>query len=104
MLTKPLALRAAADFWVAQFNEINRDMIVRLMKYEPDTWREVTVPVEGNRAYAYTADDYGVIVEYDTQSGDYRIKTDSGAFIYARAEDFEVEYDDALRLSYLRTR
>lgn len=36
-------IKDATEKWVASFSSIPREMIRRLMKYEPDEWNEVTV-------------------------------------------------------------
>lgn len=35
--------------WIRQFNVVPTEMIGRLMSYEPEEWREVTVPKDGRR-------------------------------------------------------
>lgn len=96
MLMKPLTIKDATELWVSRFDAVKQDMIARLMKYEPDTWREVTLPAVGDTAYIHATGDCGEIIEHDTESGDYRIKLADGVKIYAQAYDFEVLYDYAL--------
>lgn len=97
MFAKPMTIKAATELWVSQFNAINQDIIARLMKYEPNTWREVTIPVVGDAVYHRTAKATGEIIEYDELSGDYLIRlVYSEKKIYARAEELESIYTDSL--------
>ena len=91
-----LTLEEATEAWVAQFNEINQAVIARLMKYEPDKWREITLPAVSDTVFVCKADSLGEIIEYEEESGDYRIRLVNGEKIYARPSDFEVEYDERL--------
>ena len=96
MFARPSTIKDAAELWVSNFNAIKQDMLARLMKYEPDKWREVTAPVVGDEVYVFNASDCGEIIEYDNESGDYRIKLMDGSKIYAQAYNFEVLHDDGL--------
>lgn len=97
MFERPKTILQAATLWVAcKFDAIQQDIIACLMKYEPDKWREVTVPVVGDTVFVHRADICGEIIEHDEKSGDYRIRLSTGSEIYARLKEFKVCYDSDL--------
>lgn len=40
-------VRDAAELWVSQFNAVPQGMLDKLMRDNPDEWREVTEPTIG---------------------------------------------------------
>lgn len=97
MWARPVTVRDAVEMWLSRcFDAINQDIIARLMKYEPDKWREVTVPVAGDSVFVFKTGTYGDVIECDKQSGDYRIRLVNDSKMYARAKDFRGVYFDKL--------
>lgn len=96
-------IREAASEWVAEFNAIPYGMIETLMKYEPDSWHEVTTPHCGDRVCVWGGENdgqYGVVVEdeYDKEPDLHRIEFDDKELDDAiLSEDaFYVEQDGIL--------
>lgn len=86
----------AAHEWVREFNAIRDDMLLPFLN--DGTLSEVTVPVVGNRVYAYhepVEEPYGTITEYDEERDLYTIEFDNGKEAKLDPEDFEVERDDS---------
>lgn len=103
MKRKGMTVREAAEEWVRGMDAIQQGMIAKLMGVEPDEWREVTVPAPGDRVYVYDETASGNVTAVRLPSDDdesdetlYEIELDSGESVFAKFEDFEVEYDDGL--------
>lgn len=47
----------AAELWVSQFNAVPLGMLDKLMRDNPDEWREVTEPTIGDEVYVYELED-----------------------------------------------
>ena len=70
MWARPVTVRDATEMWLSRcFDAINQDIIARLMKYEPDKWREITVPVEGDSVFVFKTGAYGEVIEHEVLSG-----------------------------------
>lgn len=84
----------AAHEWVREFNAIQQGMLEPFMNDE--TLSEVTVPVIGDRVFAYhepVKEPYGTITEYDEERDLYTIEFDNGKEVKLDPDDFEVERD-----------
>ena len=86
-------IRQAAQKWVNGFNAFPRDMILKLMKAEPETWHEITVPGMGDRVYIYSESAYGQIY---ARLEKFRVELDGGKKVLAEKKDVELAYYDVL--------
>ena len=100
-MKKGTTIREAPEEWVGGFEAFPRGMIEFLMKYDFESWNEVTKPSVGDRVYVfslpdgYDGDEYSGTIENFV--GDvYLINLDDGTAIEIGSEDFEVERDDIL--------
>lgn len=96
-------VREAAELWVSQFNAIPQGMLDRLIRENPDEWREVTEPAIGDEVYVYeleeewdTLEHHGSISNMTKPDGIYLIELNDGVSIQVGKEDFEVERDGSL--------
>lgn len=96
-------VRDAAELWVSQFNAVPLGMLDKLMRDNPDEWREVTEPTIGDEVYVYELEDewdtlehHGVISNMTKPGGIYLIELNDGVSIQIGKEDFEVERDGSL--------
>ena len=97
---KGTTVEDAAYRWVSTFNAYPRDMISLLMEAEPDDWREVTAPDEGDRVYVLSTGERGEVVK-SYGNGKYRVEIedtdeDVDKAVNVDQEDLEVEYEDLL--------
>ena len=94
-------IRDAAKRWVQGFDAIQQGMIGRLMQAYPEDWREVTVPVPGDKVFVYDPpegieENEGEIRSYDAEADLYCIRFPDGKLISADTDDFEVIRDETL--------
>ena len=88
-----MTIRQAAQKWVDSFNAFPQDMILKLIKAEPETWHEITIPSIGDRVYVYSKSTYGQIYACLEK---YRVELDNGKKVLADKDDVELEYYDVL--------
>lgn len=101
MRREGMTIREAAEEWVREMDAIQQGMIDKLMWNDPDEWREVTVPSEGDQVYVYdvpegSKEHYGYIQSHDAENNLYCIKLDDGKLLSTEQDDFEVVRDDFL--------
>lgn len=96
MVREYKTVRDATELWVSQFDAVPQGMIDRLMQVDPEEWREVTKPCEGDRVYVYDVPEKEHRGTLKSRSGLWNIELDDGEMVAAAEGDFEVEYDDKL--------
>ena len=79
----------AARQWVGSFNAIPYGMIDALMRYEPDSWHEVTLMKIGDRVYVYESGDYGEITKYSAKTEKFTVELDNGKTVKVAKDDME---------------
>ena len=88
-----MTILKATEKWVDSFNAIPREMIARLMQYEPNCWSEVTTLQDGDRVHIPELQAEGKIINH---SDDYEVLLDSGKSVSVSKSDFEVSYSEEL--------
>ena len=88
-----MTIKEAAEKWVDSFDAIQQSMIAKLMKYDPDEWKEVTMPSEGDIVYVYDEMTKGEVIAHDKASNMFKIKLSNDKLINVSDKDFEVEYE-----------
>lgn len=96
-----MKIREATEKWVDSFDTIQQDMIAKLMKYEPDEWEEVTVPIVGDLAHIYDLVKYGEIIKtHKKKSGervyDIKLQDGTGIIYTGNTDSFFIERDTQL--------
>ena len=83
-------INEAAHAFVNEMDAIPREMIAKLMEYDPDDWQNVTPPSVGDRVYVYDECESGEITHSDGE-GFYTVELDNGQTIECGTDDFENE-------------
>ena len=93
-------IKDAALHWVNCFNQFPQDMLEMLVKADPDSWSEVTLPAVGDRCYVYDLPDTyeGSCDEGEIETADYdnevfAVCLDDGTVIEVDIDGLEVERD-----------
>ncbi len=100
-MKKGTTIYEATQDWVSSFNAFPYSMIEALMKYDIDSWHEVTKPRVGDRVYVfslpegYDGNEHSGVIE-NIEDDVFLIELDDGTTIEIGEEDFEVEYDTLL--------
>lgn len=88
-----MTIKEAAQKWVGEFNAIPQGMIAKLIKAEPETWHEITVPNVGDRVYIYNKSVFGEIIACGKKI---KVRLDDGKNISVGKNDIRLKYYDLL--------
>ena len=86
-------IKEATREWIREMNGIQQEMIASLMKYDIDSWHEVTKPTIGDRVYCYDYSESGEIAAYNEETEIYTISLDTGKQAQVEETDMEVNRD-----------
>lgn len=109
MIREGLTVKEATERWVNEFSRFPHDMIEKLMSFDMDSWREVTVPATGDNISIWnlpdedaegnmldTIDDSGEIIEYVEGKDLYLVRLNDGSKVLLAEDDFEVKQYELL--------
>ena len=78
--------------FVSELNFYPASMIETLMKADPNSWHEVSVPATGNRVFVFESNCCGIIEQYNEDDETYTVVTDDGnETLVLNSDEFEVD-------------
>lgn len=96
-----ITIREATEKWVGTMNTIPTNMIAKLIQADYEEWREVTVPMIGDKVEVWDIPEtsnshYGIIETYNPDDGSYTIMLNDNVVVDACKDDFYVCREDEL--------
>lgn len=90
-------MRLYAQNWVSTLNEVPTDMIAKLIEFDNDDWREVTLPEIGDRVFIHSHGEIGEVIHIDDKLSSYEtiygVRLDDYSIVSCYSGGLSVEHD-----------
>ena len=92
-----MTIREAAKKYVeCYFDGIQTDLLDRLMRFDCEDWREVTVPAVGHPVFLYCTGESGEVVSRAEDLSEYKVRLDGGEEVTVKRGGLGLDFYNVL--------